>query len=232
MLILELLEKRRLLKEKRTKYVGRFYEDFLEPMITNKNDKQLKKKLRVTSKSFNYITDLVYRSNTFSFWQEKNTKNTYYVPVAKQVALFLYFLSRNNFYDDIADYFGLGGSNTVSIIIERVSKAIIEYKSVFIKGHTEETKRQMLLDANDRGFTHCIGIIDGVVNTITNFDKEFPHSWTTRKSVYAIVSMVICDIRGNILWYSTGHCGSRNDRGIFKSDVLPAIDEITNSIQY
>ena len=217
--------------ERYSKVKGRLYEDFIEPMVKANDNRLLKRKLRVTVRSFKYIVALLKESEAFRFWRDHNTDNPKYISVEKQAAVFLYFLSRNYFYHDLADYFGLGGSNTISMILGRVADGLLEFKNVFIKGHTTSTKTEMLREAHVRGFSNCIGIIDGVVNNITSFDKQFPHSWTTRKSVYAMVSMVICDIRGRILWYSTGNCGSRNDRGIFRSDVLPVINDLTESIK-
>ena len=174
----------------------------------------------MTTRSFNFIVGLLKESQAFNYWKNHQLKSPSYISVEKQTCIFLYFLSKNIFYSDLADYFGVAGSGAISQILDRVAKGLLEYKSVYINGHADASKRQMLLDANSRGFTHY---------KITGFDKEFPHSWTTRKSIYGMVSMVICDIRDKIFWYSTGIPGFRNDRGILKSDVLPNISHLTDS---
>ena len=216
--------------ENSCKFKGTYFEHFLVPIIATNNNKMLRRKLRVTIRSFKYIVALLKESNAFRFWKTHNTDNPKYHSVEKQTALFLFFLSRNYLYHDISDVFGLGSASVVCTILERVSQGILEYKMVYINGHSDESMTEQLENANHYGFTNCIGIIDGVVNKITSFDKVYTHSWTTRKSIYGMVSMVICDTLGRIVWYSTGICGSRNDRGIFKDDVLPIINNLTNCI--
>ena len=87
----------------------------------------------------------------------------------------------------------------------------------------------MLDQAREYGFANCIALCDGVVNEVTSFDRVYTSSWTTRKHDYGIVSLVMCDLNDRILWYSTGNCGSRNDSGLWKDDVLPIISELTSS---
>ena len=131
----------------------------------------LRKKLRVGVKSFKYIVALLLESHAFQFWKHQNVQQKY-ISIDKQVAIFPYFVSRNYLYHDIADIFGVGGANTVCKILERVSSSPLEFKSVYNKGHTDVSKQEMLENANHYGFINCIGIIDGLVNQITSFDKD------------------------------------------------------------
>ena len=227
--LLLLLYKEQNQKKMSSRYFGRFYEDFLENVIDQGNDAVLRKKLRVSCKAFNHILHLLTQSPQFRTWKHRNLKSAVFVLIAKQLCIYLYFISRNMNYDSLADLFGISSTGTICTIINRVADAIVEYKSLYIKWHNEESKQQMLSNASGYGFEDCIALVDGVVNDITSFDKVFTASWTTRKQKYGIVSLVMCDLQDRILFYSTGNCGSRNDSGIWKDDVLPQVNEMTES---
>ena len=187
-------------------YKGRYFEDYLEKAINLEEDDILRKKIRMNSYSFNYIYTLLCNSITFKYQATHQCRNQRFIPLKKQLCVFLYFISRNYQYDDIAHLFGLSDGSLVSLIIEKVAIAIVEYKNDFIKWHTDESKVKQLSKAKEYGFDDCIALVDGVVNKITSFDKRYTASWNTRKCHYGIVSLVICDIFGRILWVSTGNC--------------------------
>ena len=93
----------------------------------------------------------------------------------------LSFFSRNYQYNYISDLFGISGGNVVGAIIDRVATSIVYYKDHFIKWHGSASKVAMLEKASEFGFPNCIALADGVLNTVTSFDKQFAASWTTRK---------------------------------------------------
>ena len=201
-----------LMNQKR--HQGRFYEDYLKPLIDNKEGKVLKRKLRVSIRTFKYLELLLYNSTAFEHWKKCNLKSSKFIAISKQLSIFLYFISRNYQYEDIADMFGIQSSSTISEIVNRCANGIHQYKSQFINWHDEESKQKMLTTAAGYGFPNCVALVDGVVNTITSFDSKFTASWSTSKKHYGIVSLVMCDLHDKILFYSTGNCGSRNDSGI------------------
>ena len=182
------------LKTLKLKYCGTYYESFIKRLIDDNNDTLLKKKIRICSATFHYLVRLVRDAPQFAYWNNNNLKSSRFTSVEKQVCIFLYFVSRNYHYDDIADLFGLSGGNVVSTIVDRVASAIKHYKNQFIKWHNTASKIRMLEKAATFGFPNCIALADGVINTVTSFDKQYAASWTTRKKNYGICTLVLCDL--------------------------------------
>ena len=144
------------------------------------------------------ILSLIQVSDEFAYLQKKYFKNDRYCSIEKQLAVFLYFISRNYMYSDISDLFGFGGSSTVSNIIDRVANSFLELRQDFIRWHSIESQERMLKQSSEYGFDNCIAICDEVVNYITSFDKVYTSSWTTIKNQYGIVSLVMCDPNDNM----------------------------------
>ena len=61
-----------------------------------------------------------------------------------QICVFLYFVSRNYYYDNITDLFSLSGGNVVSTIVHQVAHDIQHYKDIFIKWHYTSSTIKML----------------------------------------------------------------------------------------
>ncbi len=234
MLLCQLLlwNEKRIQKKSTSRYYGKFFEDFLIHVIEKNDDKILRRKLRLNCKAFNHLLHLLTESTQFKTWKSRNLQNQTFVTISKQLCIYLYFISRNMSYDSLADLFGVGSTGTISTIIKRVADAILEFKNIYIRWHSDSSKADMLSTAASYGFDGCIALADGVVNDITSFEKVFTASWTTRKQKYGIVSLVLCDLQDRILFYSSGNCGSRNDSGIWKDDIFPNIDNLTDSIMY
>ena len=130
--LLLLMRSKKKTNEEKLKYKGTYYEDFLAKAIKTGNNVVLMKKLRVKKESFDYINQLMTNSIAFTYFRNSNLKSDRFVPIEKQVCVYLYFISRNYQYDDIAELFGLSGASMVCQIIDRASRALVEYKDNFI----------------------------------------------------------------------------------------------------
>jgi hypothetical protein len=83
-----------------------------------------------------------------------------------------------------------------------------------------EEKEEMKTRLAATGFRHCVGIIDGTL-VVLDFKPEAYHEcYNSRKLVYAVNLMVVCDDRKRIIYYLAGWPGSTHDNRVFCNSKL------------
>lgn len=78
----------------------------------------------------------------------------------------------------------------------------------------------------DSFFKSCVGFIDGTLINFAAAPIHHKEDYWTRKSVYALNSLLICDDQRKVIYAHHGWCGSAHDQRVLKSTtVRPRFDE-------
>ena len=67
------------------------------------------------------------------------------------------------------------------------------------------------------GFRHCVGIIDGTLVLLEFRPESYHECYFSRKSVYALNVMIVCDDRKKVIYYTAGWPGSTHDNRVFRN---------------
>ena len=105
----------------------------------------------------------VFCTELYPYIFKNNTRFQNAVPLDKQVAVTLYYMSDVLRMRKVANEFGIGKS-TVSIIIRRVTKAISVHlapKYIQIPSTDEEIQEMVVQFYERQGFLQCLGAVDG-----------------------------------------------------------------------
>ena len=70
------------------------------------------------------------------------------------------------------------------------------------------------------GFRHCVGIIDGTLIQLVFRPEAYHECYYTRKSMYALNVMIVCDDKRRIIYYNAGWPGSTHDNRVFRNSKL------------
>lgn len=73
-------------------------------------------------------------------------------------------------------------------------------------------------------FKHCVGFIDGTLITFAAAPARHKEDYWTRKSVYALNSLLICDDQRQVIYAHHGWCGSAHEQRVLKSSLVCWLD--------
>ena len=146
------------------------------------------------------LEPLLRREQTFA-------KNT--IPVARKVAMTLYFLGQGVNYLAVGNLFGAAVStvcvavnDTVKAIVQTLTPELIRFPS---------TEAELAAAMNTFGkFPNCVGAFDGTHIPIKRPNK-YGTDYYNRKGYYSILMQGVCDGIGKFLSVSCGFPGSMHD---------------------
>jgi hypothetical protein len=72
----------------------------------------------------------------------------------------------------------------------------------------------------DYGFPSCIGFVDGTLIPLANTPSWSHQNFYSRKSFYAISSMIVCDNNKRITMLHSGYAGSAHDSRVYNGSPL------------
>lgn len=73
-------------------------------------------------------------------------------------------------------------------------------------------------------FKDCVGFIDGTLISLAFAPLKDPEDFWTRKFMYAVNSMLVCDHNARIIYALHGWCGSSHDQRVFSSSQVCFLD--------
>ncbi|KAL6841999.1 hypothetical protein ACP4OV_028199 [Aristida adscensionis] len=140
------------------------------------------------------------------------------ITVEEKLAFFLYMLSHNASYEDLAGYFGHSNDTFHRHINHFFKKVIPTLSCRFLQAPNPNLVHPKILDS-DRFypfFKDCLGAIDGTHIPIS-IDPEKASPFRNRKGTLSINVMVACDFDLNITLISSGWEGSATDSRVLRS---------------
>jgi hypothetical protein len=182
---------------------------FMENILPMLTDERFKSEMRVSRNGFREILRNIRNHPVFT---NKSFNNQ--LSISNQLCIALYRFGRYGngaSMRDIANHFGLG-EGTLDLCTNRIIKAIIELTPKYLRWYTtlekEDTKQQI---KREKGFSNCLGFLDGttiILDFKPGIDSE---SYYNRKSRYGLNTQIISDFNGRIRFLFAGYPASVHD---------------------
>ena len=182
------------------------------------NDEEFLFAFRVSRDSFFLLLDEMKDKVAFS----STSKSSHQRPISFQLLVFLYRIGRESIAGGshtLAAYFGIA-KGSVNNYVRRVVQALLEIKDVVVYWPDAEERKEMRNRLAAHGFRHVVGIIDGTLIGLDFRPEAFHECYFSRKSMYALNVMVVCDDRRRIIYYNAGWPGSTHDNRVFRNTKL------------
>ena len=181
-------------------------------ILPSYDDKRFKKILRITSENFKILVNLISDHEIFQIKGQRKQ-----APVELQLAVFLHRIGGKSNIFEICSRFGIS-EGTVILYINRIIKAIISKKSLFVQWPKGE-QRKLVHEGFQSigGFKNIIGAIDGTHLILNDKPSNTPESYFNRKKFYSIQCQGIVDYRGIFISYDIGWPGSVHDAKVYKN---------------
>lgn len=77
-------------------------------------------------------------------------------------------------------------------------------------------------------FKDCVGFIDGTLIVLAAAPTMHKEDYWTRKSVYALNSLLICNDQRRVIYAHHGWCGSAHDQRVLKSSQVSLTFELNH----
>ena len=143
-------------------------------------------------------------------------------PISFQLLVFLYRIGVEGCCGGsarVALFFGIGKGSVLNYV-RRCVKALHEIKDEVVSWPDVNQRLEMRNRLAAYGFRHCVGIIDGSL-VLLDFRPELYHEcYYSRKSVYALNVMIVCDDQRRVTYYVAGWPGSTHDNRVFRNSNL------------
>ena len=173
---------------------------------------------RITRESFFLLLDEMQNKVAFI----STSKSSHSRPISFQLLVFLYRIGREGPAggpSTIAAYFGIG-KGSVKNYVRRVVEALHEIKDSVVYWPDCQERKEMRDRLSAYGFRHIVGIIDGTLIGLNFRPEAFHECYFSRKSMYALNVMIVCDDRKRIIYYNAGWPGSTHDNRVFRNTDL------------
>ena len=193
-------------------------EDALSNSSVNYNDEEFLKSFRITRNSFFLLLEVMKEKRVFKRVSKKKKAR----PIAYQLLVFLYRIGKEGdggSCGDISQHFGIG-KGTIKNYTRRCVKALLEMKDEIVYWPDEDERLEMRNRLSPTGFRHCVGIIDGTLMGLAFRPEAYHECYYTRKSMYAINTLIVCDDKKRIIYYNAGWPGSTHDNRVFRNSKL------------
>jgi hypothetical protein len=202
-------------RKRRTKFN---LEDCLSDDFVNYNDEKFLYSFRMPRESFKKKL-LNEMESKKAFIPTKFRKQR---PISFQLLVFLYRVGKQGSCGSpiaVSSHFGIG-KGSVNNYVNRCISALHEIHDDVIYWTDEDECQEMKNCLSPYGFCHCTSIIDGTL-VVLDFKPEHYHKcYYSRKSVYALNVMVVCDDKKRITFYLAGWPGSTHDNRVFRNSKL------------
>ena len=172
---------------------------------------KFKKVLKMLSENFKSLVNLIKNHSIF-----QNNSSKQQAPVELQLAVFLRRLGlKNNIFLICSNY--RITEETVILFCKRIMKAIISYKTNYIKWLTGQARKFVHEEFKAiEGIEDIIRSIDGIYFILQNASKKDKEVYFTRKKRYALHCQDIVDYRGIFTSYDVGWPGSVHDAKVYR----------------
>jgi hypothetical protein len=204
-------------KKYRTKRCNFDLEDCLSYESERYSDTEFLYDFRITRESFFLLLEELETKKAFSDSKYKKQR-----PVAFQLLVFLFRVGKEGSGGSasaVASHFRIG-QGSVHNYVRRCVKALHEIKEEVVFWPNQEERTEMKNRLAALGFRHCIGIVDGTLIVLDTQPEKYHECYYSRKSVYAINVMIICDDRKRITYYYAGWPGSTHDNRVFRNSKI------------
>jgi hypothetical protein len=181
------------------------------------NDEEFLYNFRLTRESFHLLLKEMTDKKAFSKCKYKKQR-----PIAYQLLVFLYRIGKQGACGSsiaVASYFGIG-KGSVQNYVRRCVTALMEIHDDVVYWPSPSERDEMKARLAATGFRHCVGIIDGTLVVLDFKPEKYHECYYSRKSVYALNVMVVCDDLKRITYYLAGWPGSTHDNRVFRNSTL------------
>lgn len=112
----------------------------------------------------------------------------------------------------------ISSAGSVDNYTNRCIYAIMQLEKEYVRWPTP-SERKVIKDriGADSFFQECVGFIDGTLINLAAAPSHHKEDYWTRKSVYALNSLIICDDQRKVIYAHHGWCGSAHDQRVLKS---------------
>ena len=116
----------------------------------------------------------------------------------------------------VALFFGIG-KGSVQNYVRRCVRALHEIKDEVVYWPDINERQEMKNRLTAYGFRHCVGIIDGTLVLLDFRPEAYHECYYSRKSVYALNVMIVCNDQKRVIYYVAGWPGSTHDNRVFRN---------------
>ena len=198
---------------------------------TNRKKFDLDDTLSYDSKHFNddefVLAFRITRDSFFLLLNEMKDKDAFIIknnkchqrPISFQLLVFLYRVGQEGTgagYGYISLFFGIA-KGSVQNYVRRCVRALLEIKDEVVYWPDANEQLDMRKRLMAYGFRHCVGIIDGTLVFLDFRPESFHECYFSRKSMYALNVMIVCDDQKRIIYYTAGWPGSTHDNRVFQN---------------
>jgi hypothetical protein len=156
-------------------------------------------------------------------------------PISFQLLVFLFRVGKQGACGSsiaVASYFGIG-KGSVNNYVRRCISALHEIHNDVVYWPQAEERDEMKARLTATGFRHCVGIIDGTLIVLDSKPEKFHECYYSRKSVYALNVMIVCDDLKRITYYLARWPGSTHDNRVFRnSNLFMNREEFFSHLEY
>ena len=182
------------------------------------NEEEFLQQYRITRDSFFLLLNELKDKKAFATTSNKGHQR----PISFQLLVFLYRIGKEGSAggsSDVSPFFGIA-KGSVQNYVRRCVRALHEIKEEVVYWPDINERIDMRNRLAAYGFRHCVGIIDGTL-VVLDFRPECYHEcYYSRKCVYALNVMIVCDDKKRIIYYTAGWPGSTHDNRVFRNSNL------------
>ena len=193
-------------------------DDALSSTSDHYNDDEFLSTFRITRESFFLLLQEMKGTKAFT----KKSKKKQQRPVAFQLLVFLFRVGKEACgasSEAIGIFFGIA-KGSVTNYVRRCVSAFLEMKEDNVYWPDKIEREEMRKRMSVFGFRHCVGIIDGTLIALAFRPEAYHECYFSRKSMYALNVMIVCDDKKRIIFYNAGWPGSTHDNRVFRNSKL------------
>jgi hypothetical protein len=201
-------------RKKRTKFD---LQDCLSEDSVNYSDEEFLYSFRMTRESFHKLLKEMETKKAFCAPKFKKQH-----PVSFQLLVFLFCVGKQGSCGSsiaVLSHFGIG-KGSVNNYVDRCISALHEIHDDVVYWPDRNKREEMKARLSSTGFRYCVGIINGTLIVLDFKPEKFHKCYYSRKSVYALNVMVVCDDKKCVTFYLAGWPGSTHDNRVFRNSRL------------
>jgi hypothetical protein len=173
---------------------------------------------RMTRESFFLFLEEMKDKKAF----KKKSRSSTQRPVSFQLLVFLCRVGSESSHGGskgLGIFFGIA-KGSVKNYVRRVVAALHEIKEEVVSWPNPEERKAMRNRLSAHGFRHAVGIIDGTLIGLDYRPQAFHECYFSRKCMYALNVLIVCDDKRRIIYYNAGWPGSTHDNRVFRNSNL------------
>ena len=142
--------------------------------------------------------------------------------MAFQLLVYLYRVGKEGAGDGcgpVGGFFGIA-KGLVKNYVRRCDLALLQMKDEVVYWPDKRERKEMRNRLSLKGFRHCVGIINGALVELAFRPESYHECYYSRKCMYALNVMIICDDKKRIIFYNAGWPGSTHDNRVFRNSNI------------